>query len=95
MSEKPKGKAREVYGAFIGDEAKKEEGRALRRKTEAQEEESEQREKTAQAKAEAKQAQKERDRQRLKGEGVLGGLTGKKGGWVVSPITSQAASGRR
>jgi uncharacterized protein YjbJ (UPF0337 family) len=94
MSEKPKGKAREVYGAFIGDEAKKEEGRALRRKTEAQEE-SEQREKTAQAKAEAKQAQKERDRQRLKGEGVLGGQTGKKGGWVVSPITSQAASGRR
>lgn len=93
MSEKPKGKAREVYGAFIGDEAKKEEGRTLRRKTEAQEE-SKQREKTAQAKAEAKQAQKERDRQRLKGEGLLAGLTGK-GGWVVSPITSPAASGRR
>ena len=74
MSEKLKGKAREVYGAFIGDEAQKEDGRALRRKTEAQ---------------------KERDRQRLKGEGVLGGLTAKKGGWVVSPITSQAASGRR
>ena len=74
MSEKPKGKAREVYGAFIGDEAKKEEGRALRRKTEAQ---------------------KERDRQRLKDEGVLGGLTGKKEWWAVSPITSPAASGRR
>ncbi len=73
MSEKPKGEAREVYGAFIG-EAKKEEGRALRRKTEAQ---------------------KERDRQRLKGEGVLGGVTGKKGWWAVSPITSPAASGRR
>ena len=94
MSEKLKGKAREVYGAFIGDEAKKAEGRALRRKTEAQEEESEQREKTAQAKAEAKQAQKERDRQRLKGEGLLGDLAGK-GGWAVSPITSRAASGRR
>ena len=74
MSEKPNGKARAVYGAFIGDEAKKEEGRALRRKTEAQ---------------------KERDRQRLRGEGVLGGLTGKKGGWAVSPINSPAASGRR
>ncbi len=92
MSEKPKGKAKEVYEAFIGDEAKRE-GRTLRRKAEAQEE-SEQREKTAQAKAEAKQAQKERDRQRLKAEGLLGGLTGK-GGWVVSPITSPAASGRR
>ena len=73
MSEKLKGEAREVYGTFIG-EAKKEEGRALRRKTEAQ---------------------KERDRQRLKGEGVLGGLTGKKEWWAVSPITSPAASGRR
>ena len=75
MSEKPKGKAKEVYEAFIGDEAKRE-GRTLRRK------------------AEAKQAEKQRDRQRLKGEGVMGGLTGK-GGWVVSPITSPAASGRR
>ena len=85
MSEKPKGKAKEVYVAFIGDEAKRE-GRTLRRKAEAQEE-SEQREKTA-------QAEKGPDRQRLKGEGVMGGLTGK-GGWVVSPITSPAASGRR
>jgi len=45
MSEKLKGEAREVYGAFIGDEAKRE-GRTLRRKAEAQEE-FEQREKTA------------------------------------------------
>ena len=29
-----------------------------------------------------------------KGKGVLGGLT-RKGGWVVSPITSPAVSGRR
>ena len=42
MSEKLKGEAREVYGAFIG-EAKKEEGRALRRKTEAQKERDRQR----------------------------------------------------
>ena len=81
----PKGKAKEVYEAFIGDEAKRE-GRTLRRKAEAQEE-SEQREKTA-------QAEKERDKQRLKGEGVMGDLTGN-GGWAVSPITSPAASGRR
>ncbi len=93
MSEKPKGKAKEVYGASIEAEPKKEEGRALRRKAEAQEE-SEQKEKTAQVEAEAKQAEKERDRQRLKGVGVLGGLTGKEG-WVVSPITSPAASERR
>ena len=74
MSEKPKGEAKQAYGALIGEEAKKEEGRALRRKAEAQEE-PEQREKTAQAKAEAKQAEKERDKRRLKGEGVLGGPT--------------------
>ncbi len=93
MSVKPKGKAKEVYGASIDGEAKKEEGRALRKKAEALEE-SEQREKTVQAKVEAKQVKKEHDRQRLKGEGVLDSLMGK-GGWTVSPITSPAASGRR
>lgn len=93
MAEKPKGKAKEVYGASIEAEPKKGEGRALRRKAEAQEG-SEQREKAAQAKAEAKQVEKKRDRQRLKGEGVLGSPTGKEG-WTVSPITSPAPSGRR
>ncbi|MDQ5827710.1 MAG: DUF1682 domain-containing protein [Chloroflexota bacterium] len=68
------GKAKEAYGAIIGDEAKKAEGRALQRKAEA-EKEAEQREKTRQAEAEAKQAEKERDRQRLEDKGVLGGLT--------------------
>ena len=93
MSEKPMGKAKEVYGASIEAKPKKKEGRAMRRKAEAQEE-SAQREKTAQVRAEAKQVEKERDRQRLKGEGVQGDLTGK-GEWAVSPITSPAASGRR
>ncbi len=88
MSEKPMGKAKEVYGASIEAEPKKKEGCALRRKGEAQDG-SEQREKP-----EAKQVEKERDRQRLKGKGVLGNPTGKKG-WTVSPITSPAASGRR
>ena len=74
MSEKAKGKAKEAYGALLGDEAKKAEGRALQRKAEA-EAEAEQREKTRQAEAEAKQAEKERDRQRRKDGGDLGGLT--------------------
>ncbi len=72
MSEKAKGKAKEAYGALLGDEAKKAEGRALQRKAKA-EEEAEHREKTRQA--EAKQAEKERDRQRRKDGGGLGGLT--------------------
>ena len=93
MSEKPKGKAKEVYGASIDDEARKEEGRALRKKAEALEE-SEQREKNVQPKDEAKQVEKEDDVQRLKGEGVPDSLMGKEG-WTVSPITSPAASGRR
>ena len=74
MSEKAKGKAKEAYGALLGDEAKKAEGRALQRKAKA-EEEAEQREKTRQAEAEAKQAEKEQDRQRRKDGGGLGGLT--------------------
>ncbi len=72
--DKAEGKIKEAYGALIGDEAKKAEGRALQRKAKA-EEEAEQREKTRRAEAEAKQAEKERDRQRLKDKGVLGGLT--------------------
>jgi uncharacterized protein YjbJ (UPF0337 family) len=44
------GKAKEAYGAMIGDEAKKAEGRAEQRKAEA-EAEAKQREKTRQAKA--------------------------------------------
>jgi uncharacterized protein YjbJ (UPF0337 family) len=73
MSDKVKGKAKEAYGALIGDEAKKAEGRAQQKK--AQAEEAEQREKTRQAEAEAKRAEKERDRQRHKDKGGLGGLT--------------------
>ena len=68
------GKAKEAFGAITGDEALKEEGRALQRKAKAREE-AEQREKTRQAQAEARQAEKERDRQRLKDKGLLGGLT--------------------
>ena len=74
MSERAMGKAKEAYGAIIGDEAKKAEGSAQQRKAEA-EEETKQREKTRRAEAEAKQAEKERDRQRRKDSGGLGGLT--------------------
>ncbi len=71
--DKAEGKAKEAYGALIGDEAIKAEGRALQRKAEA-EKEAEQREKTRRAQAAAKQAEKERDRQRLKDEGLLGNV---------------------
>jgi uncharacterized protein YjbJ (UPF0337 family) len=72
--EKAQGKAKEAYGAIIGDEAKKAEGRAEQSKAEATEE-AKQREKTRQAETEAKQAERERDRQRRKDKGGLGGLT--------------------
>ena len=71
--DKAEGKAKEAYGAIIGDEAKKAEGRALQRKAEA-EKEAEQREKTRQAQAAAKQAEKERDEQELKDKGLLGNV---------------------
>jgi uncharacterized protein YjbJ (UPF0337 family) len=74
--DKAEGKAKEAYGALIGDEAKKAEGRALQRKAKA-EKEAEQREKTRQAEVEAKQAEKERDRQELEDKGLLGGVTDK------------------
>jgi uncharacterized protein YjbJ (UPF0337 family) len=70
MSEKAKGKMKEAYGALVGDEAKKAEGRAEQRKAEA-EAEAEQRERTRRAEAGAKQAEKERDRRGGKG-GLLG-----------------------
>jgi uncharacterized protein YjbJ (UPF0337 family) len=70
--DKAVGKAKEAYGALVGDEAKKAEGRAEQRKAEA---EARQREKTRRAEAEARQAEKERDRQRLKDEGPLGTIT--------------------
>ncbi len=73
MSEKTKGKMKEAYGALVGDEAKKAEGRAEQRKAEA-EAEAEQRERTR--RAEARRAEKERDRHRRKDDGGLGGLTG-------------------
>ena len=72
--DKMEGRAKEAYGAIIGDEAKKAEGRAQQRKAQA-EKEAEQREKTRQAQAEAKQAERQRDKQELKDKGVLGGLT--------------------
>ena len=50
--EKAEGKIKEAYGALVGDEAKKAEGRAQQRKAEA-EAEAEQRERTRQAEAEA------------------------------------------
>jgi uncharacterized protein YjbJ (UPF0337 family) len=71
--EKAQGKAKEAYGAIIGDEAKKAEGRAQQRKAEA-EKEAEQREKTRQAEAEAKQAERQRDKQELKDKGLLGNV---------------------
>ena len=71
--DKMEGKAKEAYGAIIGDEAKKAEGRALQRKAEA-EKEAEQREKTRRAQAEAKQAEEERYEQELKDKGLLGNV---------------------
>ena len=67
------GKAKEAYGAIIGDEAKKAEGRAQQRKAEA-EKEAEQREKTRQAEAEAEHAERQRDKQELKDKGLLGNV---------------------
>ena len=74
MSDKAKGKMKEAYGALVGDEAKKEEGRALQRKAQA-EAEAEQRERTRQAEAQAKEAERERDRREGKG-GLLGEVGG-------------------
>jgi uncharacterized protein YjbJ (UPF0337 family) len=71
--DKAEGKAKEAYGALIGDEAKKAEGRAQQRKAEA-EKEAEQREKTRQAEAEAKQAERELEEQELKEKGLLGNV---------------------
>ncbi len=71
--DKVEGKAKEAYGAIIGDEAKKAEGRALQRKAEA-EKEAQQREKTRQAEAEAKQVERQRDKQELKDKGLLGNV---------------------
>jgi uncharacterized protein YjbJ (UPF0337 family) len=71
--DKMEGRAKEAYGAIIGDEAKKAEGRAQQRKAEAQKE-AEQREKTRQAEAEAKQAERQRDKQELKDKGLLGNV---------------------
>ena len=72
--DRAKGKAKEAYGALVGDEALKAEGRAEQRKADA-EAEARQREKIRQTEAEARQAEKERDRQRLKDKGPLGGIT--------------------
>ena len=71
--DKVEGKAKEAYGAIVGDEAKKAEGRALQRKVQA-EKEAEQREKTRLAEAAAKQAERQRDKQELKDKGLLGGV---------------------
>ncbi len=71
--DKVEGKAKEAYGAIIGDEAKKAEGRAQQRKAEA-EKEAQQREKTRQAEAEAEHAERQRDNQELKDKGLLGNV---------------------
>ena len=71
--DKVEGKAKEAYGAIIGDEAKKAEGRAQQRKAEA-EKEAEQREKTRQAEAEVGHAERQRDKQELKDKGLLGNV---------------------
>ncbi len=70
--DKAMGKAKEAYGALVGDEAKKAEGRAEQRKAEA---EAEARQRAKTRRAEARLAEKERDRQRLKDQGPLGGIT--------------------
>ncbi len=69
--DKAEGKMKEAYGALVGDEAKKAEGRALQRKAEA-EAEAEQRGRTRRAEAEAKKAERERDKQ--EGKGGLGNI---------------------
>jgi uncharacterized protein YjbJ (UPF0337 family) len=74
LDDKAKGKAKEAFGALTGDEAKKEEGRALQRKADAKKEAT-QKERTSRAKEEARQAERERDRQKVKDEGLLGGVT--------------------
>ena len=71
--EKAEGKMKEAWGALTGDEAKKEEGRALQRNAQA-EAAAEQRERTRQAKAAAKEAERERDKQKGKG-GLLGDVS--------------------
>ena len=73
MEDKAKGKAKEAYGAIIGDE-KKAEGRAQQRKGEAKEQAT-QKVRTRRAQEEARQAEKERDRQERKDKGLLGGVT--------------------
>jgi len=79
MDDKIEGKAKEAFGALTGDEAKKEEGRALQRKAKAQEEAA-QRARTRQAEEEARQAEAKRDRQKQKDEGLVGGVTDTLGG---------------
>jgi uncharacterized protein YjbJ (UPF0337 family) len=74
VDDKTKGKAKEAFGAFTGDEAKKEEGRAQQRKADA-EKEATQKARTSRAEEEARQAERERDRQKVKDEGLLGGVT--------------------
>ena len=71
--DKAEGRMKEAYGALVGDEAKKEEGRALQRKAQARAE-AEQRERTGQVQAQAKKAERERDRQKGKG-GLLGDVS--------------------
>jgi uncharacterized protein YjbJ (UPF0337 family) len=87
--DKAEGRVKEAYGALMGDEAKKAEGRAQQRKAQA-EEEAAQREKTRRAEAEAKQAEEERDKQRSKDKGPLGELTDKEGlGGLTDNLTGR------
>jgi uncharacterized protein YjbJ (UPF0337 family) len=79
--EKAEGKMKEAYGALVGDEAKKAEGRAQQRKAQA-EAEAEQGEKT-------RRADGERDGQEDKG-----GLLGDVGGTLPKPLRRADASRR-
>lgn len=72
--DKAEGKAKEAFGAIVGNEDMKAEGRALQRKAQA-EAEAEQRGRTRQAEAEAEKAERQRDEQERKDKGALGGLT--------------------
>jgi uncharacterized protein YjbJ (UPF0337 family) len=75
MEDKAKGRMKEAAGAFTGDEEKKVEGQAQRRKGAAGEEAA-QKAKTRQADNEAREAERERDRQGRKDKGGLLGNVG-------------------
>jgi uncharacterized protein YjbJ (UPF0337 family) len=74
MMDKAKGKMKEAGGALTGNEAKKAEGQAEQRKSDAGKE-AEQKAKARQAEEEAKQAEREQDKQKRKDKGLLDNVT--------------------